>query len=311
MTLPSTSRHFHLEPLTDGVYAAISREGGAARSNAGIIDLGDRTLIFDTFMTPAAARDLVAAAEQVTGRAPALAVNSHRHLDHVLGNQALPADTAIISTHRTHAAMIEQVPASIAGLRELIPRSLGELGDQPPAPEDADHIAVFRAMEPELPRLSLRAPTITFEQRLVLHSPARTVEIITFGGGHTESDAILYLPGDQIAFVADLLFNEIHPWMGDGDPDENLRINEKIEALTPAVDVVVPGHGAVCTPAAFAPLRRYVAALHEVITKAKTSGGTAEDAAAVPVPAAFSAWPNPERFGNNVKALFDRFGASA
>ena len=38
--------------------------GGAAYSNAGIVDLGDLTLVFDTFQTPQAAQDL-----KVGGRA--------------------------------------------------------------------------------------------------------------------------------------------------------------------------------------------------------------------------------------------------
>jgi hypothetical protein len=40
------------------VFAAIHLAGGAAICNAGIIDLGDRTLVFDSFMSPLAAEDL-------------------------------------------------------------------------------------------------------------------------------------------------------------------------------------------------------------------------------------------------------------
>ena len=53
--------HFRLEQIAEGVYAAIAREGGAAHSNAGIVDLGDRTLVFDTLGTPKAAEELRAA----------------------------------------------------------------------------------------------------------------------------------------------------------------------------------------------------------------------------------------------------------
>jgi len=35
-----TSEHFDLHQLAEGVYAAIAIEGGAAFSNAGIVDLG-------------------------------------------------------------------------------------------------------------------------------------------------------------------------------------------------------------------------------------------------------------------------------
>ena len=80
-TLP-TSEHFKLDRIAEGVYVAIAIEGGLARCNAGIVDLGDQTLLFDTFMTPQAAQDLRAAAEGLTGRPVTYVINSHAHSDH-------------------------------------------------------------------------------------------------------------------------------------------------------------------------------------------------------------------------------------
>jgi cyclase len=77
-----TSEHFDLKPLADGIYAAIAIEGSAARSNAGIIDLGEQTLIFDTFDSVRAAEDLRAAAEHLTGREATCVIISHAHADH-------------------------------------------------------------------------------------------------------------------------------------------------------------------------------------------------------------------------------------
>ena len=62
------TKHFRLERLVEGIYAAIHVDGGAAIGNAGIVDLGDRTLVYDTFFTPQAGEDLRAAAEALTGR---------------------------------------------------------------------------------------------------------------------------------------------------------------------------------------------------------------------------------------------------
>jgi hypothetical protein len=68
------SKHFTLRSLTRGVYACIHKPGGAAFSNAGIIDLGSRTLVLDTFHTRAAGRDLrQTAAAPGTTTAPACA----------------------------------------------------------------------------------------------------------------------------------------------------------------------------------------------------------------------------------------------
>ena len=43
------SIHFSLKEIAEGIYAAFAAEGGGAMGNAGIVDLGDRTVIFDTF----------------------------------------------------------------------------------------------------------------------------------------------------------------------------------------------------------------------------------------------------------------------
>jgi glyoxylase-like metal-dependent hydrolase (beta-lactamase superfamily II) len=94
------SPYFLLERVADGVYAALARPGAGALGNAAIVDLGDRALVFDTFLMPQAARGLRGAAESLTGRPVAYVVNSHFHADHVCGNQVF-ADATIIATEQT------------------------------------------------------------------------------------------------------------------------------------------------------------------------------------------------------------------
>lgn len=308
------SKHLQLEPLTDGVYAVIAKEGGIAGSNAGIVDLGDRMLVFDTLTAPQACRDLVQIAQEQTGKPVALAALSHWHQDHVLGSQALPEQIPLIATHRTRELISEHIPGFISTTRESLPHLLLDLEAQlkiEQAPEKRDAIGrqidLYRMALEDLPRLQLRLPNQTFERRVVFHGTTRTAELLTLGGGHTESDALLYLPDDQIAFVGDLLFNGAHPWIGHGDPDEWLRIYDKIEALNPTVEVVVPGHGPVATPAAFAALRRYLPALRRLVDEVIKAGGSVQDAEKKHVPAAFSDWGG-AAFQENVRFLYQRAG---
>jgi cyclase len=303
-----TSKHFQLEPLTDGIYAAIAKEGSVARANAGIVDLGDRVLIFDTFMAPQAARDLVRIAQEITGHPVGWVANSHWHSDHVLGNQVMPQDAILISTHLTRDLIAERIPPRIEEQRGAVPQALRDLEarlqtklDTQERLQVGETIDFYRMALEDLPTLSVRLPVLTFENRLVLHGPARTAELITFGGGHTASDVILYLPVAQIAFVADLLFNGSHPWLGDGDPDAWLRILDTIEAISPAVEVVVPGHGSIGTPANFAAIRRYIPATRKLAEDLLARGGTADDAAALTIPAAFSSWPGEATFASNMR----------
>jgi hypothetical protein len=53
-----------IERVHEGVYAAIAEEDGVAVGNAGFVDLGGETLVFDTHVSLAAARELRAAAER-------------------------------------------------------------------------------------------------------------------------------------------------------------------------------------------------------------------------------------------------------
>jgi cyclase len=309
----STSKHVDLEPLTDGVYAAIVKEGGLAGSNAGIVDLGDRVVVFDLCLAPQAGHDLIAIAQRVTGHPVTLAVNSHWHADHVLGNQALPADIALISTPRTRDLIAERIPPFIAQRRKQTSETLGELELQLQSEDDPEkydalgkEIDFYRMVMEDIPGLTCRVPDITFQGKIIFHGPARRVELFTLGGGHTVSDGLLLLPDEQILFAADLLFHGCHPWLGDGDPEEWLRIYDRIEALEPPVQVVVPGHGAVATPEAFSALRRYLSTLQRLVDDLRTNGGTADDAAALPVPAAFSDWQGESTFANNMRFLFER-----
>jgi glyoxylase-like metal-dependent hydrolase (beta-lactamase superfamily II) len=80
---PADSIRFHLQELANGVYAVIHVTGGAAIGNASIVDLGDRTLVYDSLFTPQAGEDLRAAAEALTDRPTDVVINSHYHNDHV------------------------------------------------------------------------------------------------------------------------------------------------------------------------------------------------------------------------------------
>jgi glyoxylase-like metal-dependent hydrolase (beta-lactamase superfamily II) len=104
--------YFHIKQLAEGVYAAIVVPGRGAWGNAGIVDLGAQTLVFDSFATVAAAQALHDAAVELTGRAPAWVVNSHNHADHIMGNAAFPEAT-IVATAATRDLIGVRAPAVV------------------------------------------------------------------------------------------------------------------------------------------------------------------------------------------------------
>src|SRR5262249_4702937 len=60
---PRTQDRVRIEPVADGVFASVAEAGDVAVGNAGFVDLGGETLVFDTHMSLRAARELRDAAD--------------------------------------------------------------------------------------------------------------------------------------------------------------------------------------------------------------------------------------------------------
>jgi len=305
------SKHFRLERLADGLYVSIASDTGAATCNAGIVDLGDRTLIFDPFLTPTAAEDLRAAAAQLTNRPVAYVVNGHYHNDHIRGNQVFSADTDIISTTLTRELIATKGVDEIRWDTRNSPEQLHVFEERLKTETDANTrkdiafwVGYHRSIIESLPTLELRLPNRTFDKRLVFHGSRRTAEVITFGGGHTESDSILYLPAEKIAFMGDLLFIGCHPYLADGDPQEWLRSLAQIELL--GLETLIPGHGRVGTSDDLALMRQYITELEALAAEVVKAEGSADQAAEQAIPPRFESWRFARFFPTNMRFLHER-----
>ncbi len=260
------SEHFDLETIGEGIFAAIHKVGGAAIGNAGIVNLGDNTLVFDTFISPLAAKDLRLAAEILTESPVSYVFNSHYHNDHMRGNQEF-SDAQIISTDKT-LDLIET-----AGMAELesdkeasqqYRRYLAEwknTTDQTAREKSRFWLDYYRVLADSLDGLRLCLPQITFNQQLTISGSARSVHLLTYGGGHTGSDGFLYIPDAGVLFLSDLLFVRCHPFLADGHPENWIAILEKIQTLE--ADVLVPGHGPVGKKSDIELMIRYIQMVSE------------------------------------------------
>lgn len=258
-----------------GVHAAIAKPDRGAIGNAAFIDVGGETLVVDTHYSLAAARELRAAAG-----APAFVLNTHWHADHVLGNGEF-ADATIVSTTRTRelTATIgaERLAAQKQAFEDEIPAEIERLraaGDE----EGAD---LLEEQAPELRSVTHRLPDETFEES----RDFGRARALTFGGGHTESDAFVLVPDAGVLVAGDLVVVEMQPWAGHGNPRAWAEILDRLLELE--WDTCVPGHGPVCGREALPPLRDYLLALDE--------GGQ--------LPERFRNWGQPEMWERNLEAL--------
>jgi cyclase len=315
-----TSEHFELKPLADGVYAAIAFEGSAARSNAGIIDLGEQTLIFDTFDSAKAAEDLRAAAERLTGREATCIIISHAHADHWSGNQAFEAQVPILTAH---------------GIREEMPRATGwlrALKENPSQLEDAiqeDQELLRTETDPRwiasielslrsmrqrleaLPHLELTLPTWTFSGTLEFYGTRRRAELIEVAPAHTAHDLYLVLPEDRIAFIGDLGFFQCQPYMAFCVPEDWIEQIERLEQAD--VETFVPGHGPLGTKTDLGLQKQYIAMLPKIVVEAIAEGLSAEDLIHRDLPPPFGSWLHGGmlRWETNIQALYERLSSEA
>lgn len=311
------SKHFTVEQVAEGVYVAIATIDGGAVCNAGIIDLGDQLVIFDTFLTPQAALDLRTAAEHLFGRAATCIINSHWHGDHVHGNAVFPPGIPILATGKTRELLakfgmddIIEDRQHFSSALEALEAKIAEEQDETRRASLSAKLAADREYAAALPSIEIRLPTQTFEERLTLHGSRRRAELLTFGGGHSESDALLWLPEDRLAFLGDLLFVRLQPWLPGGNPEEWIDILQRVETLD--IATAVPGHGPVGTLADSAALRNYIDTLLNRIREATSGGQSWDDFKQTDMfhqmepPAMARSWGNRSFFRRNVKFLYKR-----
>jgi cyclase len=309
---PFESKHFRLQQLAEGVYAAIHVDGGAAISNAGIVDLGDRTLVFDAFMTPQAAKDLRGAAEALFDRPIYAVIDSHWHYDHIWGNQVFGADTDIVSSEETRRMFLATrghgaFEAFMAGAEVNLESTRAQFraeDDEGQRRQLAVWIDFHEGVVATKPILQIRPPNVTFAERMSFYGTERSAEVIAFEGGHTESDAVLFLPQEGIAFMSDLLFIGYHAYLGGGDPDSLRQILDRVASLGPKV--LVPGHGPVGTADSLAQMGRFVGAMdglaREIVEAGKPEGLI--DQLAIPAP--WDSWLFASFFPGNIHFLYQR-----
>lgn len=294
------SKHFELQQVRDRVFATIAKDGGGAVGNAGFIDLGDQTIIFDTFNTQQAAEDLKKCAEELTGRPVSWVINSHYHGDHIRGNQVF-ASCKILSSATTFSQIKELQPARIESQKqdlEGLKKYIGTLETTLQETNDRrleTQISFLQEIEKSLPTLNLTLPTITFQNDYTLKGSKRSATIFTRGGGHSPCDSFLYLPDDQVIFMGDLLFINTHPTIFEDSNIDNWT-NTLEELLTWDIRVAIPGHGQVGTKNDLMTMSQYIHDLKTIIAQG-------ENLDQINIPEPYKEWTQPEIFHRNLKQL--------
>lgn len=282
------------------IWATVVHDGLGALGNAGIVDLGGQTLIFDTTQSIAAAEELREMAKKYTGRDVTLVVNSHAHNDHVFGNQVF-RDVPILSAHRVRQTMVDRMPPFLefAQAHPEYPQILRDrlANTQLTAQArwelerdagDVEHVAAH------LREYEMTLPTWCMGTELHLHGTDRSAHLMVYDAAHSAADLTLYVPEEHVLFAGDLASVGYHPSMKDGHPSQWISALDQV--LTRELAAVVTGHGPVGTRWHVELTRQY---LIDMISTAKAT--RTDEWASMPHP--YDEWRGGSWYVTNLKFL--------
>jgi len=268
------SELFSIKKLANGIFALIEKEKGKTGSNAGIIEIGDRVIVFDTFLNIDATEELKKACLDLTGKLPSLIINSHSHPDHIIGNCLFTSYTKIISSKGARKE-IENFKSEFEQEKHIYSERVEEINDNLIKTDDKIEILNLKnelsfVSSFAKPNVYIRVPDTTFEKEMIFHSEEKSLYLNTYEIGHSIGDVLAYIPEAKICFTGDLLFVESHPWLGSGDPEQNIMILEELLKLD--IEYFVPGHGRIATKKDIKLQIQYIREMIELVKSKKSTG---------------------------------------
>jgi cyclase len=237
-------QYFTLHDLGHGVWAAVSLPGSHAGGNTGFVVGSDGVLVIDTFQTVEAAQALLDAIRKTTALPIRYVINTHYHLDHVMGNGIFEKAGAVIMA-QDNVRTWERT------------ENLKFFGDKP-KPEDKALVA------------GLTLPSITYKDGVTLWLGDRKL-IVRVMQGHTGGDSVVIVPDAGVAFTGDLFWDHDLPNLIDADTAQQIASNEAFLKDYPDA-TFIPGHGEVGKAADVDAFKDYLVALRQAVGGARAAG---------------------------------------
>jgi glyoxylase-like metal-dependent hydrolase (beta-lactamase superfamily II) len=291
-------------------YAWMVPNGAWGETNIGLIEGKGESVLIDTCW------DLVCTREVLTGAAPILqrspiefVINTHADGDHCWGNQ-LFADKTRIATHACIQQMQHLSPRALTALK-LAGRVLRRL---PLARLDSFGHYMAEMFAPyDFRDIRITAPEEGFSHRRELTVGGTEIVLMEVGPGHTDGDAIVYVPQEGVVYAGDILFKDATPVLWAGPVSNLVKALRMLLELAPRI--IVPGHGDFASRADVVSLMNYWVFIEAEIGARYARDMTPFEAARDVVCSAafraspFARWDSPERIVTNAYGLYREWGA--
>ncbi|HEY1772591.1 MAG TPA: MBL fold metallo-hydrolase [Gammaproteobacteria bacterium] len=258
-------QYFTLHDLGNGVWAAVSLPGSHAGGNTGFVIGSGGVAVIDTFQTTEAAQALLDAIRKTTSLPIRYVINTHYHLDHVMGNGIFEKAGAVIMAQDNVRAWERTENLKFFG----------------PTPKPEDKASVQ----------NLTLPTVTYKDGVTLWLGDRKI-IVQVVQGHTGGDSAVILPDAKVIFTGDLFWNHNLPNLIDADTLQQIATNDSFLKAYPDY-IFVPGHGELGRATDVSAFRDYLVALRQAVGAARSagkSGQTLTDAVMAAIKPKYGSW---------------------
>ncbi len=226
-----------LTMIADGIYSYVGAQNPSPAhnfgANAGIIIGRDGIVVVDTLISAKEAKRFIKDIRAVSDKPVKYVVNTHDHLDHVLGNSEFAKlGATIVAQSDTKAAMVKNGPG-------LLQRA-----------------KYFGLSDEAMIGTIVVVPSLTFSDAMEIDLGDRKIELIHAGPSHTAGSIIIYVPDSKVVFAGDILWTNYHPNMRDGDIQGWVKALDLIVSMD--VMSIVPGHGPLSTKKDVADMKNYL-----------------------------------------------------
>lgn len=231
--------------VTKNVYV----ETGIKACNLGLITTKEGMVMIDVPIAPSDAvkwRD-----ETVKKGELRYLINTEEHPDHCQNSWFFPG--ILITSQQTREKLAKVAPDEVI--------------------ERVKHIDP--AGVPLMKGFQLRLADITFTGGLDLYLGDHTVRLFQLQG-HSTGGSAVYIPEERVVFTTDCVFHRVKTWLQEADPDQWLESLKKLGELH--VDVIVPGHGALCKKDYLEEQARIIRRWVELVKSAIGNGWSMEEA---------------------------------
>ena len=182
-------------------------------SNMGLLVGDEHVLLIDDGMAPIT-ESLIATIEELAGRPLDFLVNTHAHGDHVGSNATLAEDGAIVFAHDNLRQALLDAVDSAGGPAGL--------------------------------------PVVTFSDEVTLHVNGHMAVVFHVAAAHTDGDAVIHFPDQNVIDAGDLFFNSLFPFIdldGGGSVAGYIAGQQRILDMANDETAIIPGHGPLATKA--------------------------------------------------------------